>query len=294
MSVEVVREETWDFPLGDPSNRYRVRVNGYELLIDAGARPLDDGIRADFILVTHWHWDHTYGLSSITKGGVCMSKATLESLNPGRAWESMVRVARAVGLGNEVEAIRLMNSFMAKYTAVENAISRLEVYMLDECPPIRKGVVEYLSCPGHSNDHVCYLVGDHLFVGDNILSSSSTVTLTDLTRYNESMIRILANTQWLTAYPGHGKPLSRSESLEWFLNHHKHKTRRLLQVLSWIPRDSWVTLKEVMKLVYNTGDNIAMYVAARTLIGYINALEAMEIVEVDRSAAPWKLKIRSE
>ncbi|MEB3779871.1 MAG: hypothetical protein GSR85_06545 [Desulfurococcales archaeon] len=293
MNVKVSKEETWDFPLSHPSNRYYVLVDDYKLLIDAGARPLSNHSGIDYIMITHWHWDHTYGLSSAHNTRVCLDRATLASLNPNKAKESIVEVARAVGFREDEDAVKLIEAFIGRYSIIQNAISRLEVYTLEECPPIEAGIVRYLRCPGHSRDHICYIIGDHAFVGDNILPLTGTVTLLDLASYNESMIRLMADTQWHTAHPGHGESLDKNKALEWYINHYKHKEKRLLQVLSRIPEDSWITIKRLMDIIYGVKETLTIYIVARTLIGYIATLENMGIIEVDKSQSPWRVKLKN-
>ena len=81
------------------------------------------------------------------------------------------------------------------------------------------GAVEILPCPGHSPDHVCYRVGDLLFVGDLLNASRPLVAgvhgwdLPGLRQSLAEIIRLLETGTVRWCCPGHGQPLPAEKTL---------------------------------------------------------------------------------
>lgn len=82
------------------------------------------------------------------------------------------------------------------------------------------GVVEILPCPGHSPDHVCYRVGDLLFIGDLLNASRPLVAgvhgwdLRGLRRSLAEIIHLLETETIRWCCPGHGHPLPAEKTLD--------------------------------------------------------------------------------
>ncbi len=284
-------------PLEDPANYYLVSWSGGKLLVDAGPRR-NPGVEADYVVVTHWHWDHVYGLIGLAGRvkSVCITKRTLEYIDERRALERMRTVALAVA-GRWIletplaEAAALM---ARRYGEVREALEAASLEEPSECPPLVALKAEVLACPGHSDDHICIVAGGYAFAGDNVVPGRS-VTLTDLDAYTGSAYRLLGSA-WTSLMPGHGRaPLSRLEVAEYFSRSINSKRARLCRVLSAIG-DDWTPLSKVIAEAYpgiaeNPG--LTSFVAARSLIGYLGLLERAGLVEVDRSRYPWRVRRRA-
>ena len=82
------------------------------------------------------------------------------------------------------------------------------------------GAIEVLPCPGHSPDHVCYRVGDLLFVGDLLNASRPLVAgvhgwnLQELRQSLADVIRVLETGTIRWCCPGHGHPLPAEKTLD--------------------------------------------------------------------------------
>ena len=82
------------------------------------------------------------------------------------------------------------------------------------------GDVEILPCPGHSPDHVCYRVGELLFIGDLLNASRPLVAgvhgwdLHGLRQSLTEIIRLLETGAIRWCCPGHGHPLPAEKTLD--------------------------------------------------------------------------------
>lgn len=286
-------------PLIDPANFFLARVNGKNVLVDSGPStkppksfPLDIEIEA--ILLTHWHWDHVRGVTWATRNAryVCASEETIRSIDPEKVSERMALVVRAV-FGESEESLTAMKLVMQAMTSFYNdaakALDETSVYTLSECPVIREGLVNYTECPGHSHDHVCYIIGGYVFVGDNMVPGSS-VTLLDYRKYLNSMVKLLGE-KWEIAAVGHRGPfIDKLSASRYIAEIVEGKLERLVFIAA-LAGKGWVSLFEVFKRVYGGNLSPKGFVAARSLVGYVSLLEELGIVRVDRSSAPWKINV---
>ncbi len=261
--------------LPEPVNRYRIDVDGVVAYIDAGLDPLPEGM---LVLVTHYHWDHTYGLAASRGLRVCMPTQTLESLSYERALEGVRSLLEAVGYGDLVDRAK---PYVELYKRIEDSLPRHRVYSLDECP--LEGV-EGLHCPGHSGDHHCYIIGGSVFLGDNYVPYTTSTTLTSPLDYMESMHKVLA-ASWSTAYPGHGSPTGRKELVEWLNKVSRRKLARMLEAS--LRLGGGTSLRDLLHTMYPQAGGATLFLAARNLIGYVRALEDLGLVRVDRGVSPW-------
>jgi ribonuclease/clavin/mitogillin len=301
VAVEVERLEDYEIPLDKPVNFYLVRTPSWALLVDTGTGKALSGARRaprfTHVVLTHYHWDHSGGLRALASGRVsvkvCASPATIKMLeHPREIFDRFRIVGAAVGLEAGSGELALAKVMMDKYAEISEAARTLGVEDLD-CLARLEGV-EWLECKGHSSDHICIEVGGHLFVGDNIIGSPN-VTLTQPYEYFESMISTLARPSFTSVHPGHGPdPLSRREASGIIIETLRRKRRRIALVAAAAQEGEWVSLRVVFKRVYPALDNpLLSWVAARSLVGYVNALEADGILEVDRSTEPWRVRVRA-
>jgi len=219
LNVRILRSSHRLIP--HPVNYYLVEYRGYRILVDTGLDGVDG---VDWILVTHYHWDHTFGLTRMSGGKLCISRESLESMDSGRVYESIKDLARAAGYGGDISGLR---PYSILYDDIRASLDRYNIYMLEECP--LSDIIEVLDCRGHSMDHVCYIIGDRLFLGDNYVPYTESATLASPLDYMKSMTRILGS-DWRHAYPGHGEPGTRMEFAVWVTNVLVRKVTRMLSI----------------------------------------------------------------
>ena len=278
-------------PLIDPASYYILRLeDGTKLQVDAGAAPRPPRA-TNAVLATHWHWDHLYGLVGAEPARVYVSKATFALINGAKALERMRNVVEAVIGGDVWENIADAASlFSSRYDEIrESLLYRHEIVFLEELeePPYGFRIIR---CPGHSEDHLCYLKDGRIFVGDNVVYPGA-VSLTHVLKYRESMENILSEPGWHTLYPGHGEPIDRRRALNWFLKTYLSKERRMCRLASLL--GSGGGLENIIEKLYGNLSGVLYYVAARSLLGYLRALEDMGVITVNRSTSPWRISVLS-
>jgi len=292
--VRVEKVETWEFPLTAPSNYYIVTLDGRTILIDAGAKPLPERLieRLDGVVITHWHWDHTYGIASLRSKTICASKRTIDKLNINNVRASVYRVVEAMGLTmREDPSLSFLEEMIARYNTIIGGLSENEVHPIEDCPFIEKEVIDVLDCPGHSEDHICPLIGEYVFAGD-VLTPQESPTIINYNKYIGSIVGMLGISRWSFAAPGHGPILSRSGTIKYINNIIKRKNGKMYKLLAFLGPE-WVDFNVLLNRLYGLKPSLAAYVAARTLIGYLAAAEDMGIVEVDRARRPWRIRARA-
>jgi len=292
-SVEVKAFSSTEVGLDRPANYYLVKVNDLKLLIDAGPKevPYNEAFNSDYIILTHFHWDHVRGIVGLSKKGipVCASRKTVENMNSNVFIKRMKYVGDAVGFSFDEEGMKIFKVYLSFYNRIGNALEKVKVYNIDECPGLKEAKAKVYECPGHSDDHICLTIGDHLFIGDNTVPGGS-VTLIDVISYMKTASLILSDPCWSLAHPGHGKwELTRLELGDAFYNEVSGKMRRISN-LSLLINENWKDLKTLLFELYRGLDKFTLYIATRSLVGYIEALERMKLIEVDRSSSPWRVR----
>jgi glyoxylase-like metal-dependent hydrolase (beta-lactamase superfamily II) len=129
----------------------------------------------------------------------------------------------------------------------EPAVNRLELER-ELGDGDRVGPFEVLETPGHSADHVCYLVEDVLFCGDTVLGEGSVFIPPgggSLIRYLESLER-LRELELQALCPGHGLVVwEPHEKLTEYIEHRLDRERRLVAALERGVRERGALLDEV-------------------------------------------------
>ncbi len=288
--ITVKLYKTLEFPLSDPSNLYMVKVKDKHILVDAGAKsrpPIEE--EPDYTLITHWHWDHIMGIMSLTNSPICMSSETFSILSEARYIERFRNVLRAGGIRLDEPSVKMVEvMFLERYDKVAKALKRARVYLDDECPLVKEGIVDIVSCRGHSIDHVCYVLGDSIFTGDTVLEPGRP-TIIDFEAHRDSVLKILA-VEWRILYPGHGRPLDRETVYRVTRKLVVSRCRRVYDIVKVVAERGEISLDELMREIYGFGPSIQMFVPLRTLVGYLVELEKTGMVIVDRDASPWIIR----
>lgn len=147
LTVGPVQENTWF-----------ASENGHGLLIDPGDEPellkqaiADLNVKIDAILITHCHFDHVGAVAELarhTKAPVYCPQGEVQIL------ENINDYVRFPGFGP-------FESYSPEHTVKGG--DRLQLAGQD---------IRVLSTPGHSPDHVTYVIGDMAFSGDVLFQGS--------------------------------------------------------------------------------------------------------------------------
>ncbi len=127
--------------------------------------------------------------------------------------------------------------------------------------------LEAVATPGHTDDHLCYRMGDVLFTGDHIMGGS-TVVIEDLAAYLSSLRRLLP--LGLTRlYPGHGPEIDDPAAvIEEYLAHRLERERQVLAALA----GGAGTVGEVVAAVYAEVDPALHPIAAHSVAAHLRKL----------------------
>ncbi len=105
--------------------------------------------------------------------------------------------------------------------------------------------VQAVHTPGHSHDHLCFLVRTSLFTGDHIMGGSSVV-VEDMGAYLRSLRKL--QRLWLDRlYPGHGLVMDDAAGI--VAAYIEHRLEREQQVLSAVQTGA-STVMEIIQAVY--------------------------------------------
>jgi glyoxylase-like metal-dependent hydrolase (beta-lactamase superfamily II) len=129
--------------------------------------------------------------------------------------------------------------------------------------------VQALHTPGHSRDHLCFLVGDSLFTGDHIMGGSSVV-VEDMNAYLESLRR-LQQLDVARLYPGHGLVMEDPAGI--VASYIEHRLERERQVLAAVKTGA-STVMEIVQTVYADVDTALHPLAAMSVRAHLVKLAA--------------------
>jgi hydroxyacylglutathione hydrolase len=124
--------------------------------------------------------------------------------------------------------------------------------------------VQAVHTPGHSYDHLCFLVGDSLFTGDHIMGGSSVV-VEDMSAYLVSLRR-LQTLRLGRLHPGHG--LVMDDPAGMVATYIEHRLEREQQVLSAVKTGA-STVMEIVQAVYTDVDPTLHPLAAMSVRAHL-------------------------
>lgn len=130
-------------------------------------------------------------------------------------------------------------------------------------------VLEVLHTPGHSDDHLCFRVGETVFTGDHIMGGS-TVMVEDMARYLRSLER-LREWKMTRLLPGHGDQID--DPYRTVDEYTAHRLRRERQILEAVERGA-SGVEEIVEAVYHDVDRALHPLAARSAAAHLAKLRA--------------------
>ena len=129
--------------------------------------------------------------------------------------------------------------------------------------------LEVLHTPGHSSDHLCFLLGDSLFSGDHIMGGS-TVVVEDMTDYLRSLQRV-GDLRLARLFPGHGHEIG--NPVDVVHEYMEHRIAREGQIVTAL-RSGARTVGAVVESVYIGVDPRLYPAAAVSVLAHVKKLAA--------------------
>lgn len=182
------------------SNCYVLSKNGRCIIVDPASEKSEDVIQfvedenlvPDFIILTHEHSDHTWGVNALLE--YCPSIRVLTckacTIELPKAWQSYFKFYY-----DDPE-------YSYYVERVDVTAEELESHLEWE-----DEMFEFMYTPGHSRGSMCFRVGNKLFSGDTLMMSKPFLNKRDGNRedYQKSIAKLLMWVDELTeVYPGHG------------------------------------------------------------------------------------------
>ena len=206
-------------------------------------------------------------------------------IDPGPNDEGHIRSIEAAVAGANVIAVLLTHHHIDHDESAERAAEMLGSVVASKTEPhevpVRDGqrfggdgvFVTAISTPGHSSDHLCFLLEEEsaLFTGDHILGRGTTVVAFpdgDMGAYMDSLkrVRAIGATRF---YPGHGPVLDNpTPVVEEYIAHRKMRERQVIEGLAAAP----VTPEQLVERIYADVDPILHPVAAMSVRAHLAEL----------------------
>jgi len=140
--------------------------------------------------------------------------------------------------------------------------------------------------PGHTSDHLCFLMGRELFTGDHIMSGS-TVVIEDAAAYLDSLHRVAALGA-TRLRPGHGNLLE--DAAAAVAAYIEHRLERERQIVAAVGRGAG-TVEEIVEAVYEGIDPVLMPAAAWQVQVQVKKLISENRLFLDAAATGMRLAV---
>jgi hydrolase len=188
--------------------------------IDRIAKLLEErNLDLAYILLTHWHGDHTGGVVDLIKH------------NP--------KLASRI--------------YKCQPDCDQNPIADGQRFQ------VQGASVRAIFTPGHAIDHMCFLLEEEnaLFTGDNVLGHGFSV-VQDLAQYMKSLAR-METLGCVAGYPAHGARIDNLPAkMQEYINHNEFRVQQVFSALSWnkdvasVTRAgrAGMTLPEIVRSIY--------------------------------------------
>ncbi len=127
--------------------------------------------------------------------------------------------------------------------------------------------VEVIHTPGHSDDHLCFKVGNVLFTGDHIIGGSS-VMVERMAPYLDSLQK-LRGKGLARLLPGHGDEMDDPEGvIDWYVAHRLQRHEQIQDAI----RSGAATAEEIVEVVYSGVDTSLHPLAAQSVGAHLRLL----------------------
>lgn len=143
--------------------------------------------------------------------------------------------------------------------------------------------ISAVHTPGHTSDHLCYLVDGRLFSGDHIMGGS-TVVIEDLAAYLDSLRSVIA-LRPVRIHPGHGPDID--DPIRVTREYIEHRLQRELQILAAL-RAGAATVGGVVEVVYGDVPRQLHPAAALSVGAHLRKLSDEGRVALPEGTAEWR------
>ena len=134
--------------------------------------------------------------------------------------------------------------------------------------------------PGHTWDHLCFLMGVELFTGDHIMGGSSVI-IEDAAAYFDSLNRVAALGAE-TIRPGHGDVIEdAATAVANYIEHRKDRERQIIAAVT----NGAATPREITEAVYRGIDPALIPAAAAQVDVQLRKLISENRLSLSRSSA---------
>lgn len=124
-----------------------------------------------------------------------------------------------------------------------------------------------IHTPGHSEDHVCLLIGRILFTGDHIIGGSS-VMVEAMAAYLDSLRRLQV-LDLKRLHPGHGPVIDQPQQvIAWYLAHRLQREQEIIEAI----RQGASNIESIVEVVYQNIDRALHPLAARSVLAHVEKL----------------------
>ena len=193
------------YTLGYDVNTYLIISGKHAIVIDPGylfdsvlAKLDESGIALDFVLLTHLHFDHTFGLKDIKDTDIYFSVLDKDNL-----YNQDITLYKMIGKN------------------IPYNIKKENIHYLNdgEIITFNDNQIKVIFTPGHTSGSLCYLLNDnYLFSGDTLFKQG--VGRTDLPSGNvndlkKSLAKLAKLSRKVRVLPGHDENTTIEEELRF-------------------------------------------------------------------------------
>lgn len=211
-----------------------IKGDKYSLMVDAGnsrnhVKKFNDSIEEsnlrlpDYVAITHWHWDHTYGMNAVT-GKTIACEITNERLKVMSKWQwTEEAMNQRLLTGEDIEFADI--NIRKEYKILQDIkVISADIVFKNDLEINLGGVVVILKnvIAPHSEDSVIVYVPEEkvVFIGD-------AYSIDFYNNYNydsvklQSFINMLESLGFDTCFLGHSSPLKKTEIVEYLKSEYK-------------------------------------------------------------------------
>lgn len=197
-----------------PSNTYLVSTENTHscIVIDPGSKEEpelmeyinENGLKVDYILLTHEHFDHCWGVNELIEKTVakvvCMQNCKDKVIQPSNYFNKFYFNSEEEYSVNRVDIVVESLEYALNWNGIQ---------------------IRFIETKGHSPGGMCISIENTLFTGDTLLLNTKPVLMKRLgsskVDYKESVMRVFDvfpdNT---IVYPGHGDSFLLKDALPFF------------------------------------------------------------------------------